>query len=94
MEELNLLKKAKLTDRQISCLALYYFDGLGQKDIADRMGLKSHSTVNQHIKSGLKKLEALGMTPSRKEFEHTPRIITMDPAQMDKLGPEDIVARW
>jgi predicted DNA-binding protein YlxM (UPF0122 family) len=87
------LRAAGLTDRQLTCLAMYYFDGLTMQDIAE--GLELHkTTVSQHIRYGRKKLKSVGMTPTRVERDDTPRMVTMDTDAIDRLGPDDIVAAW
>lgn len=45
----------ELTDRQRSCLTMYYLEGIKMKDIAKTMGL-SKSTVSRHISAATRKL--------------------------------------
>ncbi len=87
------LRAAKLTDRQLACLSLHYFDGMTYEAIAEQMGI-AKQTVCQHIRYGLRKLETLGMVPSRTEFDETPKLKTMEPSRLDSLGPADIAAVW
>lgn len=83
------LAQAKLTDRQLACLALYYFDGMNQREIAERLGIGQRA-VAYHINAGLAKLAQCGMTPKRMELEFTPLLQTN--INMDALGPDDIKA--
>ncbi len=48
----------ELTDRQRSCLSMYYLDGMKMKDIAKSMNL-SKSTVSRHISAATRKLQKI-----------------------------------
>lgn len=50
--------KNQLTDRQRSCLSMYYFDGLKMWEIGEALGL-STSTVSRHIAAAIVKLKKL-----------------------------------
>jgi len=92
-ELLAQLRAAKLTDRQLACLSLYYFDGLTQQEIAEQLNIRQQ-VVSQHIEYGFKKLAALGLEPQRLEMDAPPKIQLMDPRAIDALGPDDIKAVW
>lgn len=47
-----------LTERQYSCLSMYYFDSMTMKDIAKTLGLHQ-STVSRHVHAARVKLEKL-----------------------------------
>ena len=47
--------RRELTDRQRSCLTMYYLEGMKMKDIAKAMSL-SKSTVSRHISAATRKL--------------------------------------
>ena len=50
--------KTALTDRQMSCLSMYYFDELKTREIAEILGL-SQSTVSRHLTAARKNLQKL-----------------------------------
>jgi len=87
------LADAGLTERQTECLAMYYFDGLTQREIATRLGVVK-MTVCEHIAAARKKLAAAGMKASRLEMSAWPQIHSMDPGQIDRLGPADVRGVW
>lgn len=87
------LRAAKLTDRQLACLSLYYFDGFTHREIAEQLGI-GRRTVTDHMRDGRKKLRALGLEPQRLEMDAPPKIQLMDPRAIDALGPDDIKAVW
>ncbi len=89
---MNQFRKAKLTERQIDVLAMYYFDGFGASEVADRLGL-NESTVREHIAAGLKKLRPLGMVPRRVLMEEGQAHV-MTNVGMDNIGPDEIKAVW
>ena len=82
-----------LTARELQCLAMYYYDGLRQRQIAEALGLKQQ-TVATYLERGRTKLAERGMNPKRIELVDPPTCKTMDPSQMDRLGPDDVKAVW
>jgi DNA-directed RNA polymerase specialized sigma24 family protein len=82
-----------LTQRQQQCLALYFYDGLNTQQIADELGI-ARPVVSRHLKRGKARLAARGMVPKRRERADLPQLYTMDPSQMDRLGPGDVKAVW
>ena len=82
-----------LTPKQLKCLAMFYFDGMTQSEIAEALGI-DQSRVARHIKRGREKLAKRRMRPHRVERVGGPKLWTMDPSQLDRLGPDDVKARW
>ena len=87
------LRGASLTERQMRCLAMWYFDGLKQAEIAERLSM-SQPAVCQHIAAGRRRLTRAGLTPRRPEAQEPPIIITMPPEMLDSLAPADLKALW
>jgi predicted DNA-binding protein (UPF0251 family) len=82
-----------LTPGELQCLAMYYYDGMRQRKIAKAIGM-SQPTVSRLLESGRTKLAERGMNPKRIELVDPPTCKTMDPSQMDRLGPDDVKAVW
>ena len=82
-----------LSSRELECLAMYYYDGMRHKAIAQMVGL-SRRRIGQILDSGRTKLAERGMTPKRMEAVDQPKIHMMDPHAMDRLGPADVRAVW
>jgi len=82
-----------LSERELQCLAMYFYDGLRQREIAKSLGIKQR-TVSHYLDRGRAKLAEHGMTPQRLQREERPKTILMDPRQMDNLDPESVVAAF
>lgn len=87
------LAASELTERQVLCLALACFDGLTYEEIGSRLGI-SRQAVGKHVSKGTARLAAAGLHPRRLERSESPRLLTMAPATMDYLGPENLKAYW
>ena len=87
------LRSAGLTGKQTECLALWCFDGLTQQEIGERMGI-TQQAASKHMASARKKLKKAGMSAKKLQMPEQPRMILMDPARMDHLGPADIRAQF
>jgi len=91
--EAKLLRSAGLTDKQMRCAALYFWDGLPEREIAEQMDI-SGPAVHKHIKVAKRKMAAVGLRPQKLVSDFRPKMIAMDPHQIDSLGPEDVKAVW
>ncbi len=87
------LKKCNLTERQMRCLAMWYFDGLTLRKIAEVLGI-DWTTVREHVQRGQRKLKAAGLKPKRRYMEHQPKLLVRDNEYLDNLGPDEIRAVW
>jgi len=87
------LRRARLTDRQLTCLAMYYYDGVTQQAIAARLSV-TRQAVCRFLAAGRKKLHAAGMAPKRLHLETAARLTTLDTAALDRLSAEDALALW
>lgn len=90
---LRQLQTAECTQRQLQCLASYYFDGLPKREIA-RMYRLNHETVRRHISRGLQRLRAVGLSPERRLLDAGSRIATLDKEGLDMLSARDVKAVW
>jgi len=82
-----------LTPKELKCLALFYFDGMKHKDIAEILGV-SRQRVSKYLSRGRKKLAKRRMRPRRVERADEPAILRWGSARLDNLTPDDIRARW
>ena len=73
MDPQQFFRQAKLTKRQIDCLALWCFDGLSLEEIGESLGL-SKATVQGHIEEGRAKIEALGLAVPRMDMLEHPEV--------------------
>ena len=55
IQEWHYVKKAGLTDQQMQCMWLYFWDKLIQVEIGEKLGI-TQQTVQQHLEYGKKKL--------------------------------------
>ena len=55
---LNRAIRHELTERQRTCITMYYLEGIKMKDIAVMLGL-SKSTVSRHISTATRKLRRI-----------------------------------
>lgn len=86
-----MLTDAGLTERQLECCALYFYDCLTQGEIGEQLGV-AQQVVAQHIAAGVAKLEKLGMVPSRNESADP--AVVMTNINMDSLSPDSVTAVW
>ncbi|NQU76620.1 MAG: sigma-70 family RNA polymerase sigma factor [Planctomycetes bacterium] len=77
----------------MTCLSLYYFDGLSQSQIGQQLGIHQR-VVCQHICYGRKKLEAAGMELKRVEIDFRPTIVSMGIHGLDRLSPDATRGLW
>lgn len=82
-----------LSGRELDCAAMYYFDGLNIREIAEALGVGKPS-VQSYLDRCRAKLAQHGLTPRRPERTDLPTIATWDPARLDRLGPDDVKALW
>lgn len=61
IKEWHYVKKCGLTDQQMQCMWLYYWEEHTQVEIAELLDI-SQPTVNQHLEYGRKKLKKLLQT--------------------------------
>lgn len=54
-EEIEVIKKCGLTERQEECIIMYYVDGMSERAIGEKLGI-SQRVVSQHIEYGRKKI--------------------------------------
>ncbi len=87
------LRKCNLTKRQMRCLAMWYFDGMTERGIAEVLGI-SHVAVHKLLGRGRKKLKAAGLRPQRRYLDYKPKLLVRDTGFLDSLGPDDIRAVW
>ena len=88
------LAAAELSDRQLLCMALRFFEGRTQQEIAERLGT-SQPAIYYHIAAGRRRLARAGLTIARSSGAHTRRrAVVLDPAILDELPPWEIKGRW
>ena len=90
---LSRLRSAQLTDRQLACLAMYYFDGLSQSQIGCELGIGERS-VGLHIRRGANRLAAIRLEPRRIRMECEVTVEPLDIVDWEKLSLGDIRAVW
>ena len=88
------LAAAGLSDRQILCMALCFFEGRTQHEIAEQLGT-SQPTVYYHIAAGRRRLARAGLKIAGSSGTHSRRgAVASDPARLDELPPWQIKGRW
>ena len=87
------LAAAGLTAKQALCLALHCFDGLTQEDIALSLGV-THQAVCCHIAAARVRLARAGLCLRKPESEPEVTVYPVDPAELDKLGPDELKVLW
>lgn len=84
---------AKVTPTQLACMAMYFFDGLSQADIAESTGV-TQQAVSRHLAAGRRRLEKLGLQPRRIERDNEVCIINADSVGLEALCGQGVRARW
>jgi len=87
------LRAAGLTNRQATCLSLYYFDNLSLGQIATELSIH-RTVVSQHMRYGRRKLSTAGLEPRRMPWPAQPVLILMDIEGLDEFAPESLAAHW
>jgi RNA polymerase sigma factor (sigma-70 family) len=54
-EEIEVIKKCGLTERQEKCIIMHYVDGMSERDIGKRLSI-SQPTVHEHLEVGREKI--------------------------------------
>ena len=87
------LASAHLTAKQVQCLALYCYDGLSEREIARRLGMRQQS-VSRRIVAARRRLAKVGLRAEVLRTEFQAILCPMAPYEIDKLGPREIKAVW
>jgi predicted DNA-binding protein YlxM (UPF0122 family) len=88
LQEFN---KIGLTKKQKQALSMWYFDGLTQDEIAEKMGITTRS-VERLLEKGRKKIKKSGNSLKRRFCTKTrPKLLNFD--DIDEQG-EDKIIEW
>jgi len=87
------LRRARLTPRQMQCLALYYYDGMSQEQIGRHLGI-GQRVVSQHLQYGRDKLAVAELSIRRISTRTEIRITHMDTETLDRLTSEVARGLW
>lgn len=87
------LASARLTAKQAQCLALYCYDGLSERQIARRLGMRQQA-VSRRILAARRRLAKAGLRAEPVHIEFQGVLQPMAPYGIDSLGPRDIKAVW
>ena len=87
------LAAAHLTPKQVQCLALYCYDGLSERQIARRLGMR-HQKVHRRIHAARGRLAKVGLEAEVLRTEFQADLCPMAPYEIDNLDPREIKAVW
>ena len=87
------LADAGLTPKQAQCLALYCYDGLSEKQIARRLGMRQQ-TVSRRIRAARRRLARVGLRAEPVHIGFQAVLQPMASYEIDMLGPREIKALW
>ena len=87
------LERAKLTRKQIRCLAMFFFDGLSTPEIARDMGI-SQQAVSGHLDAGIQRLRKQDLRITRCASMPAAKVFSIDTETLEKFGPENLLGFW
>lgn len=82
------MRKAGLTGRQAACLAMRWYDGLGQREIARLLGMTPQA-VGGHLRGARANLGKAGLAV-RKRTAAPAQMLLQSSEWLDRLTPEEI----
>jgi len=78
---------AVISKRQVQALSLYYYDNVCVTEIAEIMGI-SRNSVYKLIRRGTRHLQEAGIELTKAKV-HRPKLIYLDPTDMDKFSAKE-----
>ena len=87
------VKAAGLSEIQKLCLAMLWYHDLSQEELSRRLRI-SQQAVSNHVRRGLERLRAAGVSQRRRRRYVLPQMHQAPPTWLDQLGPEEVKAGW
>jgi DNA-binding MarR family transcriptional regulator len=87
------VRAARLSEVQMLCLTMLWYHDLRQEELSVRLRI-SQQAISAHIRRGLERLRAAGLSRRRRRRYVLPQMLQATPGWLDQLAPEDIRVGW